>query len=59
VVDVGHDGEIADEIKLGHARDIAGLRRGGKGLVRLGVSHCATRGGGVGNQGVRGAVRFC
>ncbi len=41
VVNVGHDGEVADEVKLGHARDIAGLTRGGKGVVRLGgVRQC-------------------
>ena len=34
VVNVGHDGEVADEIKLGHARRITHGPEGGKGLHR-------------------------
>jgi hypothetical protein len=43
VVNVGHDGEVADEIKLGHARDIAWFRRGGKGVIK-GMAPLATQG---------------
>ena len=53
VVNMGHDREIADEIKLGHARDIAGWTGGGKGVVGAGCVHAWTDGWGEGYQGVR------
>ena len=53
VVNMGHDREIADEIKLGHAGDITGCREGGKGVVGARGVHAWTTGWDEGNQGVR------